>query len=115
MRHTHGHAPVTAVCATPVVRYRGGMKTTRLARALRWTALTIAATGFAVWLAAGARVGWTQTSVVTMQQDAITGIDYPVRAAAFRPGVEIPLLATATAAMLAGIAWVAGRRIAVRA
>ena len=75
----------------------------------------MAAAGLTVWVAAGARIGWTQTSVVTMQHDELTGIDYPVRAAAFRPGVEVPLLATATAAMLGGIAWVAGRREPVRA
>jgi hypothetical protein len=50
-----------------------------------------------------------------MQHDQLTGIDYPVRAAAFRPGVEIPLLAAATALMLGGIAWVARRRVEARA
>jgi hypothetical protein len=90
------------------------MKTNRLFRILRWSALAVIAAGFAVWVAAGARIGWTQTSIVTMQHDQLTGIDYPVRAAAFRPGVEIPLLATATAAMLGGIAWVARRRLEAR-
>ena len=91
------------------------MKTNRLSRILRWTALAVIAVGFGVWVATGARVGWTQTSIVTMQHDQLTGIDYPVRAAAFRPGVEIPLLATATATLLGGMAWAARRRVAVRA
>ena len=91
------------------------MKNNRLSRILRWSALAVIAAGFGVWVAAGARLGWTQTSIVTMQHDQLTGIDYPVRAAAFRPGVEIPLLATATAALLAGIAWAARRRVPVRA
>lgn len=91
------------------------MKTDRLSRILRWSALAVGAAGLGVWLAAGAHWGWTQTSTVTMQRDEITGIDYPVRAAAFRPGVEIPLLATATAAMLGGIAWVSRRRVGGRA
>lgn len=91
------------------------MKSNRLSRLLRMSALAVIAAGFGVWLATGARVGWTQTSIVTMQHDQLTGIDYPVRAAAFRPGVEIPLLATATAAMLGGIAWAARRRVPVRA
>jgi hypothetical protein len=91
------------------------MKTNHLSRILRWSALAVMAAGFGVWSTAGARIGWTQTSVVTMQHDELTGIDYPVRAAAFRPGVEIPLLATATAAMLGGLAWAAGRRVTVRA
>ena len=91
------------------------MKSNRISRFLRWSALTVIATGFAVWVAAGAHIGWTQTSVVTIQHDELTGIDYPVRAAAFRPGVEVPLLATATAAMLGGIGWASRRRVAVRA
>lgn len=73
------------------------------------------AAGFGVWVTAGARIGWTQTSIVTMQHDELTGIEYPVRSAAFRPGVEVPLLATATAAMLGGIGWLARRRAIVRA
>jgi hypothetical protein len=91
------------------------MKTNRLSRFLRWSALAVIAAGFGVWVSAGAHVGWTQTSIVTMQHDQLTGIDYPVRTAAFRPGVEIPLLATVTAATLGGIAWAARRRVAVRA
>lgn len=91
------------------------MKTSRLAQLLRWSALAVVAAGFSVWLAAGARIGWTQTSTVTMQRDEVTGIDYPVRAAAFRPGVEVPLLAVTTAAVLGGLAWGARRRRAMRA
>lgn len=90
------------------------MKTNRLSRILRWSAVAVVAAGLGVWLAAGAHLGWTQTSSVTMHRDEITGIDYPVRAAGFRPGIEIPLLATATAAVLGGVAWVARRRVAVR-
>jgi hypothetical protein len=86
------------------------MKTNRLSRVLRWTALTVVVLGFAVWAAGGGRVGWTQTSVVNIQRDEITGIDYPVRQPAFRPGVEIPVLATVTAAALAGMSWAARRR-----
>jgi hypothetical protein len=91
------------------------MKTNRLSKILRGSALALVAAGFGVWVTAGARIGWTQTSVVTMQHDQLTGIEYPVRAPAFRPGVEIPLLATATAAMLGGVAWAARRRTPVRA
>ena len=91
------------------------MKTNRLAAALRWTALAVVALGVGLWVAAGARLGWTQTSVVTLHTDEITGIDYPVRQPAFRPGIEVPLLATATAATLAGLGWVASRRTLSRA
>lgn len=91
------------------------MKKNRLSRILRWSALAVMTAGFAIWVTAGARIGWTQTSIVTIQHDQLTGIDYPVRAAAFRPGVEVPLLATATAAMLGGLAWATRRRPAVHA
>jgi hypothetical protein len=91
------------------------MKTNRLSRLLRRAALVVFLAGFSVWAAAGARIGWTQTSSITMQHDEITGIEYPVRVAAFRPGIEIPLLATATAATFAAMAWVARRRQVVRA
>ena len=110
MRVAHGCMPDGAVGERAGVSYRGHMKLHRLSRGLRWTALAIVTVGFTVWIAAGARVGWTQTSIVTQQTDAITGIDYPVREAAFRPGIEVPLLATLTAATLAGISWAANRR-----
>ena len=90
------------------------MKKNHLSRVLSWVALSVVAAGLSVWLAAGARVGWTQTSIVAMHQDEITGIDYPVRHAAFRAGVEIPLLATATAVTLAGVGYVARRRVEAR-
>jgi hypothetical protein len=86
------------------------MKKKLFLRLTGWMALGLFAIGFSVWIGAGARIGWTQTSVVAMHHDEITGIDYPVRQAAFRPGVEVPLLATATAATLAGIAYVTQRR-----
>lgn len=86
------------------------MKTNRPPRLLGCIALGLVLAGVSIWLVGGARVGWTQTSVVAMQHDEITGIDYPVRQATFRPGVEVPLLAFATAATLAGIGYVARRR-----
>ena len=80
------------------------MKTNRpLHRRLRHAALVLLVAGPAVWAVSGARLGWTQTSAVTMRRDEITGIDYPVRHPAFLPGVEIPLLATFAAAALAGL------------
>jgi hypothetical protein len=81
----------------------------RLARGLRASALVLFLAGFGVWIAGGARVGWTQTSSVTMQRDEITGIDYPVRRAAFLPGVEVPLAATAVAALLASLSLIRPR------
>lgn len=105
MRHAHGCEPDRAVGGGPSARYCPAMQNQRLARTLRWASLAVIAAGLAVWLAAGARIGWTETSIVTVQRDEITGIDYPVRQPAFRPGVEVPLLATAAAAALATLAW----------
>jgi hypothetical protein len=81
-----------------------------LVRALRLSALLLLAGGLGVWAGSGARLGWTQTSVVTMQRDEITGIDFPVRHSAFVAGIEVPLLATAIAAMAAGLSVLAQRR-----
>lgn len=60
--------------------------------------LTLAGVG--IWAGTGARLGWTQTSVVAVQRDDVTGIDYPVRQPAFIAGVEVPLVATAAAVSL---------------
>lgn len=111
MRGAHGYPPVHAVVGIASMRYRWRMKTNRISRTLRWAALAILFSGFALWAANGARVGWTQTSLVTMQHDEITGIEYPVRQSAFLPGVEFPLLAIATA--LACIGWSVRRRALV--
>lgn len=94
----------------------GPMKSTssRSTRALRGAAAAIFLAGIGVWAFGGARIGWTQTSTVTMQRDDITGIDYPVRQAGFVPGVEVPLLATGLALALAGVTFLARpRRAAV--
>lgn len=86
------------------------MKTTfRFSRGLRAAALVLFLAGLAVWAAGGARMGWTQTSTVAIQRDEITGIDYPVRRDAFLPGVEIPLAATAFAALLAALSLIRTR------
>jgi hypothetical protein len=71
--------------------------------------------GIGAWVATGARLGWTQTSTVTLQHDAITGIVYPVRQPAFIAGIEIPLLGTAVAAVLATVSTLYGRAAAGRA
>ena len=74
--------------------------TLSFSRGLRRIALAVLLTGVGLWGLTGARIGWTQTTAVTLQRDEITGIDYPVRHAAFIAGVEIPLLAAALAASL---------------
>jgi hypothetical protein len=81
-----------------------------LVRALRISALVVLFAGLAVWARSGARLGWTQTSVVTLQRDEITGIDFPVRRNAFVAGVEVPLLAAVVALGAAGLSLLAQRR-----
>jgi hypothetical protein len=81
-----------------------------LVRALRVSAWIVLAVGLALWAGSGAHLGWTQTSVVTMQHDEITGIDFPVRRNAFIAGVEVPLLAAAIAAAAASLSVVVQRR-----
>lgn len=88
------------------------MKTTsQFNRILRVGAMTLLLGGVAIWGTAGARLGWTQTSAVTTLRDEITGIDYPVRRAAFIPGVEIPFLAAAIAAVLAAASFLPRRAL----
>ncbi|HEX2100958.1 MAG TPA: hypothetical protein VHF69_09855 [Candidatus Synoicihabitans sp.] len=86
------------------------MKTAGLSTMLRYTAFAVLLAGLALWASSGARLGWTQTSVVSLQRDEITGIDYPVRRSAFVAGVEVPLVALAAAGMLAAAGWVTARR-----
>lgn len=87
------------------------MKTkSSLVRALRVSALVILLAGLGLWVHSGARLGWTQTSVVTLQRDEITGIDFPVRRDAFVAGVDVPLLATVVALTTAGLSVLAHRR-----
>lgn len=89
------------------------MKTPILSRGLRVSALAVLLAGATLWISSGARLGWTQTSVVQLERDDITGIDYPVRRDAFIAGVEVPLAAVAVAGALAGLGWAARRRAAV--
>jgi hypothetical protein len=84
-----------------------------LVRALRVSALVILLAGLGLWARSGSRVGWTQTSLVTLQRDEITGIDFPVRRSAFVAGIEVPLLATVVALAAAGLSVVAQRRLLV--
>ena len=103
MRSPHGRKPSCAVVGTVGPCYLAAMKTSHsLRRGLRVGALAVFAAGAIVWTATGAHRGWTQTSVVTLQRDEITGIDYPVRHDRFVAGVEVPLAAAAVAAVLAG-------------
>ena len=110
MRKTHGRQPDRAVSGGRGSRYFRSMKTPRLSRVLRISALAVLLAGLALWVSSGARLGWTQTSVVSLQRDEITGIDFPVRRAAFVAGVEVPLVAVGVAGALSAAGWFAARR-----
>ena len=90
------------------------MKTSRLFQVLRYSALAVLLAGVVLWVSSGARLGWTQTRIVSLQTDEITGIEYPVRRDAFVAGIEVPFAAMAVAGALAGASWVVRRRAAQR-
>lgn len=110
MRTAHGREPGRALSEPAGQCYFVRMRLNRLSRTLRWGALGLALAGLGLWLAAGARMGWTQTSIVEMQHDEITGIEYPVRRPAFIAGIEIPLGTGAAAGVLLGASLIVSRR-----
>ncbi|MEY3607665.1 MAG: hypothetical protein RLZZ447_453 [Verrucomicrobiota bacterium] len=81
-----------------------------LANSLRGAALALLVGGGGIWLATGAHLGFTQTSVVTMKRDEITGIDYPERRAGFIAGIEFPLGTAGASIVLALLSLAADRR-----
>jgi len=86
----------------------------RTTRSLRLAALLVLLGGLGTWFATGRHLGWTQTSVVSLQRDEITGIEYPVRQPGFIAGVDVPAAATALALTLAALGWSLQRRATVR-
>ena len=90
--------------------------TSILSFSLRAAALTAFAIALGTWAGTGAHLGWTQTSIVRVQHDEVTGIDYPVRQDAFVAGVEFLAVGVAASAALAGVSFLPQlRRVRVRA
>ena len=85
--------------------------TTRLYRGLRIAAIIALITTLAVWIGTGSHVGWTQTTITTLQHDEITGIYYPVHQSGFIAGVEVLAIGVATAAVLAAASFISQRRV----
>ncbi len=81
---------------------------------LRFTAVAALLATVGTWVATGAHLGWTQTTITTLQHDEITGIDYPVHRSGFVAGIEVLAVGAATAATFAAASYLTTRR-AVRA
>jgi hypothetical protein len=86
-----------------------GQSSGRSRKLLRIAALIVLLGAVGGWIASGARVGWTQTSITELKTDEITGIEYPVRQPAFVPGLEVPVAGVLLAAGLAGLSLLARR------
>ncbi len=82
----------------------------RATHALRLAAAVLFAGTVALWAATGAHRGWTQTSKVVLQQDEITGIDFPVHQKTFVAGVEVLAVGVAFAAALVTASLLTNRR-----
>ena len=84
--------------------------TTRSTRRLRHGALALAAAILLLWAGFGAHTGWTRTSVTELQNDALTGLDYPVEVRRFVPGVELLAAGLGSAAALFALSAILERR-----
>jgi hypothetical protein len=69
---------------------------------LRLIALAVAFLSLAFWFFGGPNWGWTKTTVVNWQVDAVTEIHYPIIEKRFIPGVDVLALALIAAAALFG-------------
>jgi hypothetical protein len=89
--------------------------TSLLSFGLRGAAITALVITLGTWGATGSHLGWTQTSIVQMQHDEITGIDFPIRRDAFVAGIEVLAIGLAAASAFAGLSFLPRlRRTAVR-
>ncbi len=79
--------------------------TSLLSFALRGAAITAVVITLGTWIATGSHTGFTQTSIIQMHHDEITGIDFPVHKDAFIAGVELLAAGLAGATALAGLSF----------
>lgn len=110
MQKTHYSNRFHALAGRGEMAYCGPMQNNRLSKVLRRTALGVAVAGLVVWLAAGHRLGWTQTSVSETKVDPVTELPYTEYRDAFVAGIEIPALGLGAGAALLAASWIAGRR-----
>lgn len=86
----------------------------RATLALRLAAAVLIAGTIALWAATGAHRGWTQTSKVVLQQDEITGIEFPVHQKTSVAGVEVLAAGVALSTALAAASLLTARRHATK-
>lgn len=91
MQKPYNGKPIHVLFTGLVRRYTAGMKISahRAALLFKFGSIVLALATIALWLGSGAHPGWTQTSVVELRLDEITGIEYPVRHDTFIAGVEV--------------------------
>ena len=77
-------------------------------RSLRWFAGSLALVSVAAWLALGANLGWTKTSVMVRTLDPVTGLESADYRPKFLPGIELLVVALAGAGGLASVPFLFG-------
>lgn len=82
----------------------------RFPKVLCTTAWIVSLATLGTWLFTGTHTGWTQTRVITLQHDEITGIEYPVFHDAFVAGVEFLAAGLVIGAALAAFGLWLGRK-----
>lgn len=111
MRFLHNQSIVAAIALQVEISYDGGMKKSIISRIPVALAVAVLLTILGLWFGTGAHLGWTQTSVVEMHLDEITGIDYPVRRSAFVAGVDMVAGGLIVSAAIAGLGLVSARLV----
>jgi len=80
--------------------------TSVLSFGLRGAAITALVIALGTWIGTGSHLGWSQTSIVQMQHDEVTGINFPVRQSTFIAGIEVIAIGLAAAAAFTGLSFV---------
>jgi hypothetical protein len=78
--------------------------------AFRTFALLLFVAAMALWLARGANLGWTKTSVPVKRTDDVTGITFVVYQKRFVPGVDFLGAACLGSVILAGASFLIRNR-----
>ena len=79
-------------------------------RALRIFAIILALAAAGCWLAAGANLGWTKTSVPLKTVDEVTGLDHIEWQKKFVPGIDFLGATLVAAGVVAGASFCSSRQ-----